>query len=376
MTVRTLLPTGLQDVLPIDAENEANVVECLMKTFASFGYDRVKPPMIEFEDNLLAGSGAAIASQTFRVMDPISQRMLGIRPDMTVQIERIATSRLAKMPRPLRLSYSGQVLRVRGSQLRPERQFGQAGVEMIGVDSSASDCEVVVLATDSLKKAGMNDLTVDLGLPMLVPALCESLKLDEATEDTLREALNRKDAASVKALGGQVAELFGLLIDSAGPAKRAIEMLKTLSLSGDAAALIQRLIDTYDLIKTQAPEIGLTIDTVENRGYEYHSGVTYTFYAKGVTGELGRGGRYVTETGEAACGFTLFVDSLMRALPKPAHPNKVFIPAKTEGSVATELRDQGHICINALAEHEDDKIEARRLACTHIFLNGQIEPLS
>ena len=376
MTDRALLPTGLEDVLPIDAEFEASVVGKLMETFTVHGFDRVKPPMIEFEENLLQGSGAAIAAQTFRVMDPASQRMLGIRPDMTVQVERIATTRLVNAPRPLRLSYSGQVLRVKGSQLRPERQFGQAGVELIGSDSHASDCEVILLAVDALTKASATNLSVDLGLPRLVPAICTNLKMDEATQEELRTALDRKDAASVKALGGEAAELFTQLLDSAGPAQAAIDTLRTLNLSGEAAELRERLISVCELVSAQAPDLSLTIDTVENRGYEYHSGVTYTFYAKGARGELGRGGRYIAGSGEAATGFTLFIDSLMRALPKPQAVDRIFIPFGTDVQVGTSLRNEGKTCVNGLEEVSDAKAEGKRIGCSHIYLDGSVTPLT
>lgn len=376
MTDRALLPTGLEDVLPMDAEFEADIVAKLMGTFASHGYERVKPPLIEFEENLLQGSGAAIAAQTFRVMDPVSQRMLGIRPDMTVQVDRIATSRLINAPRPLRLSYTGQVLRVKGSQLRPERQFGQAGVELIGSDAHTGDAEIILLALEALKKAGATNLSVDLGLPRLVPVLCDSLDVDIPTREILRESLDRKDRASLKKAGGKVAELFTALLDSAGPATIGINILNSLELSGKADALRERLLGVYTLVHTHAPDLNLTVDPVENRGYEYHSGVTYTFYAKGARSELGRGGRYVAGSGEPAAGFTLFIDSLMRTLPKPSGENRIFFPFECDRQAARDLRSQGHICINGLEEVSDAKAEGRRIGCSHIFLNGNTVPLS
>ncbi|WP_417841108.1 ATP phosphoribosyltransferase regulatory subunit [Terasakiella sp.] len=376
MTDRALLPTGLEDVLPIDAQHEASVVDHLMHTFASMGYDRVKPPLIEFEDNLLQGSGAAISAQTFRVMDPVSQRMLGIRPDMTVQVERIATTRLINAPRPLRLSYAGQVLRVKGSQLRPERQFTQTGIELIGSDAHAADCEIILLAHEALSKAGVKNLSVDLGLPALVPAICEDLNMDQQTREDLRIALDRKDAASVKALGGVAANLFAQLLDSAGPASHAIAILKKLELGGKAKELRERLINVYDLVKSQAPDLSVTIDASENRGYEYHTGVAYTYYAKGARGELGRGGRYVAGSGEAATGFTVFVDSLMRALEKPDTPEKVFLPFATPSQEGARLRADGHIIVNGLQKVSDEQAEGLRMGCSHIFLNGNIVALS
>src|ERR1700753_2833991 len=157
-----LLPAGLRDLLPPDAETEASAVEALMTVFAAQGYERVKPPLLEFEDSLLVGSGVAVADQTFRLMDPDSQRMMGLRADTTPQVARIAATRLAGAPRPLRLSYAGQCLRVRGSQLAPDRQITQAGIELIGCDNSAADAEIVLAGAEALASVGLTRTSFDL----------------------------------------------------------------------------------------------------------------------------------------------------------------------------------------------------------------------
>src|SRR5579863_1370742 len=172
-----LLPAGLQDVLPPEAAHEAATVERLMGVFAGHGYDRVKPPLVEFEESLLSGPGAAMAKRSFRLMDPVSHRMMALRADMTLQVARIAATRLAREARPLRLSYAGQVLRVKGSSLRPERQFGQAGVELIGAASARADAEAILLAAEALEAVGVEGLTIDLNLPSLVPILDGGLGL-------------------------------------------------------------------------------------------------------------------------------------------------------------------------------------------------------
>src|SRR4051794_15244869 len=154
---RGLLPAGLADLLPPDAARETRAIDIAIERFAAFGYERVKPPLVEFEESLLGGPGAALASQTFRLMDPVSQRMMGVRPDMTVQVARIAVPRLKHEPRPLRLSYGGNVIRVRGSALKPERQFAQVGTELIGVDSAEADAEAVLLAGDAPRALGGAD---------------------------------------------------------------------------------------------------------------------------------------------------------------------------------------------------------------------------
>lgn len=120
-STKTLLPEGLRDVLPPDAAFENEVMERLARTFSLNGYSLVKPPLIEFEDTLLSGVGADMGERIFRMLDPSTHRMLGVRNDITTQIARIAATRLAADPRPLRLTYSGPVLRVKGTQIEPER---------------------------------------------------------------------------------------------------------------------------------------------------------------------------------------------------------------------------------------------------------------
>jgi len=192
-----LLPAGLYDLLPPEAEIEAEVTARLMGVLAAHGYERVKPPLVEFEETLLVGAGAAMAADTFRTMDPISHRMIGVRADMTPQVARIAATRLASRPRPLRLSYAGQVLRVRGSQMRPERQVGQAGAELIGAAGPAADVEAIAVAGEALVAVAVPHLSVDLTLPTLVPAIAEAYGIAGDRLAGLRAALDRKDAAAV-----------------------------------------------------------------------------------------------------------------------------------------------------------------------------------
>ncbi len=194
---KALLPPGLRDVLPPVAAFEAETIQCLMAAFRAQGYERVEPPLVEFEESLFSGSGAATQRETFRLMDPASQRMLGLRPDMTTQVARIATSRLSGRERPLRLAYAGQVLRVRGGQPRNRRQFVQVGAELIGTKAAAGDVEVILLAAGALRSRGVEGLSVDLGMPTLVPALCRQLGLAAEAQTRLRQALDRKDAAAV-----------------------------------------------------------------------------------------------------------------------------------------------------------------------------------
>ncbi|HYL31632.1 MAG TPA: ATP phosphoribosyltransferase regulatory subunit [Stellaceae bacterium] len=375
---KALLPEGLRDLLPPDAGIEADVVSRLMAALASHGYERVKPPLAEFEDNLLSGAGAAMAKDTFRMMDPVSRRMIGVRADMTPQVARIAASRLKKAARPLRLCYAGQVLRVNGSQLRPERQVGQVGAEFIGPSEVGADVEVILLAAEALGGLGVQGLSVDLTLPTLVPAICHAAKLPPEQVDAVRRALDHKDAAALRKAGGGAAALLGKLLKAAGAAENSLAKLSTLDLPKAAATERARLGDVIARVKRADPGLVMTVDPVENRGFEYHTGVSFTVFAKSVRGELGRGGRYRTGdgAGEDATGFTLYTDTILQALPTPPTPRRIYVPFDAESAAAKRLRAEGWITVAGLAAVRDPRDEAKRLNCGHLLDGGKIVALT
>lgn len=373
---RALLPAGLVDMLPPAAGHEATVVERMMAVSAARGYERVKPPLVEFEDSLLAGSGVAMAPHTFRLMDPISQRMMGVRADMTLQVARIAATRLINAPRPLRLSYAGQVLRVRGDDMRAERQVGQVGAELIGSAAAEADAEVVLLAIAALEAVGVTNLDVDLSSPKLVPAILEGLPRSEKDERKLRHALDHKDAGAVAALGGAAAKTLIALLRAAGPADAALAAMRRLPLPAAAASEAERVAEVVELVRAQRPSARLTVDPVENRGFEYHHGLCFTFFAERVRGELGRGGRYPAGenirpgSGEPATGFTLYLDSILRAIPPPAPARRIFVPHGSAAEAGENLRGQGWITVYGLAPTSDVAAEAKRMGCSHALIDG------
>ena len=377
---KALLPAGLRDVLPPEAAFETHVIESLVAFFAANGFDRVKPPLVEFEEGLLSGAGVVMDGQVFRFMDPVSQRMLGVRADITLQVARIATTRLFKSPRPLRLSYSGQVLRVKSSQLRPERQFAQAGIELIGSTSPAADAEVILLAAEALSRLGVDGVSVDLTLPTLVPALCGEFNLDALRRSELRHALDHKDAKTIAAIGGDAGTLLSALLAAGGPADRAVTALRALDLPPAAAAERDVLADVVRLVRAEAPGLTLTVDLVEHRGFEYHAGVSFAIFARGAQGELGRGGRYLTgETvREPATGATLFVDALLDVLPRPPSPRRIWLPYGTSRQTARDLQKDGWVTAPALeqaletgGESGDPILEAERMGCSHAYVSGR-----
>ncbi len=375
----TLLPAGLRDMLAPQARHEVQLVERLMDVFHGAGYERVKPPLIEYERSLLSGFGDGLADQTFRLLDPQSQQPLALRPDITMQIARMALGRLVKHARPLRLCYRGEVLRVRGTDLRPERQFQQAGCELIGSLEATADAELICLALDGLRRLGVEKLSVDLTLPTLVPQLTADALVSDEDVSTLRLAIDRRDIAGAAKVPGP-GVLVSRLLDASGPADRALEWLAGMDdLPEESAPDLQRLNEVVRAVSASQPDVSLTVDLVEQRGFEYQTGLSYTLFARGVRGELGRGGRYrlgagidaALPGGEPATGFTIYVDTLIRCLPPAAGQSRLYLPWEHRGSAGDArldaLRQDGWMIISALEDESDAESAARAQRCTHIW---------
>ena len=371
--IPALLPAGLRDLLPPDALFEARLVASFVERVASHGYDLVKTPLVEFEETLLSGTGQSLARQTFRLMDPLSQQMMALRADITPQVARVAGSLLGRQPRPLRVAYAGEVLRVSGTQLHPERQFSQLGCELIGSDAAAADAEVILLAAEYLAAQGVEGISIDLTLPTFIPALLALHGLGGPTADELGAGIERRDLALVRRRAPALAPLVEELIAASGVAEHAMPALARLGLPDGMRAVLQPLEEVVAMLRRQAPELMLTVDPIERRGFEYHTGLSFTVFAAR-HGELGRGGRYRCGgiAGEPATGFTVLTDSLVRAAARPAEPGRVYLPLGTDPAIVHRLQEQGYVTVACLVGDDSQTAAAARdLGCRFVW-NGEL----
>jgi ATP phosphoribosyltransferase regulatory subunit len=353
-----LLPQGLRDRLPPQADAAAAILRAALDAIRAHGYERVAPPLAEYEESLAGRLKAGAARDLLRVADPLSQRTLALRPDITTQVGRIAATRLAHRPRPLRLSYGGPVVKLRASQLRPEREMTQIGAELVGRDSAAAAAEIVALAVEALAAAGATGITVDLTLPDLVDTLAGGpLPLDQARATQVRALLDAKDAGGLAACG---ATAYLPLIEAAGPFADAIVRLRAFDTAGALASRIQAL-------ETVVARLGgiasVTLDPTERHGFEYQSWLGFSLFAQGLAGEIGRGGSYTIlhEDGreEPAVGFSIYPDPLLDARADEEPWRRLFLPLGHDSSAAAKLRAEGWITVAAL----DKSCEPS--GCTH-----------
>jgi ATP phosphoribosyltransferase regulatory subunit len=351
-----LLPEGLRDRLPPQAEANAALVRSLTASFASFGYERVQPPLVEYEESLGSRLGGAARRELLRFTDPVSQHTLALRSDITGQVGRMAVTRLASAARPLRLSYAGPVLRVRGTQLSPERESLQTGVELIGSDSPQAAGEVIALAIEALQLTGLKELSLDITLPTMVADLAAAgWSIGQATLAQVQVLLD-----GLAALG---AEAFEPLIAAAGPADAALARLGALSLPADVRARL----DAVAALVAGLDGVRVTIDPTERHGFEYQTWIGFSLFGAGIMGEAGRGGAYAIVrpdgSSEAAIGFSLYVDALVDAGLGVADPRRILLPPGTDAAAARALRAEGWATVAAF----DAKADPADFRCSHRF---------
>lgn len=375
MNPRWALPEYIEDILPGEAARVEQLRRRLLDLFAAHGYEYVVPPLIEYVDSLLTGTGSDLDLRTFKLVDQLSGRMLGVRADITPQAARIDAHMLNRRG-VARLCYAGQVLHTLPLSENRSRESMQVGAELFGHAGVEGDIEVQRLMVEALQCAGVAKPQIDLGHVGILRALIAQGGISGALEDRLFEALQRKDLPELRAALGDVArpvrEALVLLPQLYGDEKVLREAARHLPrLPGIAAALgtLRRLARA-----TGGLAHAIRFDLSELRGYRYHSGVVFAAYAPGFPGAVARGGRY-DEVGLAfgrarpATGFSMDLRELAVAMPVPRR-RRILAPASADaalGKLVRRLRASGDIVLNELPGHAAHRAE---LGCSHAIVRA------
>lgn len=377
-----LLPNGFADLLPPFAQQEAHSIQALMGVFEGFGYLRIKPPLVEFEDSLLApGPGSRLVNDTFRLMDPVTHRMLGVRSDVTAQVARIVSSRLQNEPRPLRLAYASDVLRTRGSQMRTERQFTQVGCEVVGdAESIETDVEICLVALMGLKALGISDITLDLSVPGFVDAVLAGV--DIPVIESVKKSVSQRDVDQLDMFDFPQVKVLAQAMRASGKAARAFDVLDGLDCGAILNGYILRLKTLCERVYGALADLGvddvtLTIDMVDQDGFEYHKMLGFTLFSAENGAELGRGGCYDVRFGlgddvpETAKGFTLYMDTIAGCAQQHETRKKVFVSAGESWQVISDLQKQGWIVLRGIGDEDQPPA-----ICSHVYKDGTVIEIS
>ncbi len=316
-----LLPENIEDVLPPKAWKLEGVRRAMLDLFRARGYELVMPPLIEYVDSLLTGAGTDLDLKTFKLVDQLSGRMMGVRADMTPQVARIDAHLLGRNP-VNRLCYAGSVLHTVPDGVYRSREPMQLGAELYGVAGVDGDLEILGLMLDALQAAGLKNIQLDIGHVGIYRALVEEADLPAELEEALFRALQTKAADEVSALCEGLDPKLGQALVALTQLYGGMDTLEAARKALPHNASIQAALDTLaHLAKSlEGRGIELALDLAELRGYGYHSGVVFAAYTGGHSRAIALGGRY-DEAGKAfgrarpATGFSLDLRELVEAAP-------------------------------------------------------------
>jgi len=350
-----VLPDHIADVLPSEARHIEELRRGLLDTARSYGYELVMPPLLEHLDSLLTGTGEALDLQTFKLVDQLSGRSLGLRADTTQQVARI-DAHLLNRRGVTRLCYCGPVLHTRPDRPHATREPLQFGAEIYGHPGIEADIEAVLLSLECLRSANVQDVSVDLADVRIVRSLLAGLPVGLQTLARVHAALAAKDAS----------ELTSLARDF--PAKAREGLLALLQLYGDASVLdeaeialkaisgVRQVLSDLRAIAARVQSARVTFDLADLRGYAYYSGARFAVYAQGASDALVRGGRYGAVFGRnrPAAGFSLDVKQLVGVVsPRPlkAAIRAPWGEAPDVNAAIAALRQQGETVVCMLPGH-------------------------
>ncbi len=311
-----VLPEYIEDILPLEANRIERLRRDLLDLFRERGYELVMPPLLEYVESLLTGTGHDLDLQTFKLVDQLSGRMMGLRADITPQVARI-DAHLLNRKGVTRLCYCGSVLHTRPASPGSTRELIQIGAEVYGQAGVAADLEILALACRALAVAGVRDVRVDIGHVAVFRSIVRAAKIGAELEAGLFEAIQKKDVRMVKSLArgldAKTRSALALLPELYGGQ----EVLTAAQKSLPAIPELTAALVTLRALAKACP-VPASFDLAELRGYHYHSGVVFDAYCKGVSGAVARGGRY-DEVGKAfgrlrpATGFSIDLRSLAAA---------------------------------------------------------------
>ena len=356
-----VLPDHIADVLPSEARHIEEIRRLYLDTARRFGYELVMPPLLEYIESLLSGTGRTLNLQTFKLVDQLSGRTLGLRADTTPQVARIDAHLLNRVG-VTRLCYCGPVLHTRPDRPFATREPLQFGAEIYGHAGLEADLEVIELALTALDAVALKNVSLDLSDARIVPALLSGVSISSDAKDALHQALAAKDLTSIQVLAKEL------------PSNVQIALVELVQMYGDISVLSQaeKTFSAWPTIVQSIQElrhiaqafkhVHITFDLADLRGYGYYSGVRFAMFVAGTNDALVRGGRY-DEVGAVfgrkrpAVGFSLDLKELISAVP--AQPLKAAIRAPwgvEDGlrEALAQLRGQGETVVCAMPGHESE----------------------
>tara|TARA_B100000579_G_C22806118_1_gene842616 strand:+ start:395 stop:1507 length:1113 start_codon:yes stop_codon:yes gene_type:complete len=355
-----LIPPGFNDNVTFEAYVEHKYKNTIINYFKSNGFDLIKTPLVEFSNEN--------DDNNFIFSRKKNEDELKIRNDITPQIIRVASSRLSKKKRPLKLCYYGEVLRKKGSMLRPERQFLQVGAEIIGSSNLQADTEIISSAFNSLTNIGIKNITIEISSKIFLEVFFKKLK-DKNLESLLKESIKIKDLKKCMSfLKNENSKTYlnniFLCTGNFPVVEDKLHLIEVDSVTKKEILNIRNLIKSLENLNFE----NFNLDFTELVEKKYHEGLKFTFFAKNVRGEVASGGRYKiinNSLEETATGFTCYMDTVLRASTFENLAKKILVPYSTSSDLKEKLIEEGYVLFSIFDKSVDLAKDAKEYGCSY-----------
>ncbi len=337
--IDNLLPPGFKDEIFDQSSIEHKYKNIIINIFQLNGYELVKTPLIEYENSINEHN-------SFFIKEKNERKNFILRSDITMQIARLASARLKNKQRPLKLCYYGEVVRKKGTILRPGRQFLQVGAECIGENSYLADVEMLNLAYQSLTAVGIRDISIELSSHIFLDYLFKQNKTIEKN-NLARSFLRKKDIKnSLKYIKSNLHDFTNNLLFCSGDLEEKKFFLEKLKVNQATTIAVTELLNIYAYFSNNYPEIKFILDLTESNYLNYHTGTRFTIFAKNIRGEVARGGRYISQNNslvENSTGFNCYMDTITKASSTIEKTKKIMIPFDISVNKKNKLIKDGYI---------------------------------
>jgi ATP phosphoribosyltransferase regulatory subunit len=364
------LPESISDVLPSEARKIEELRHVLLELFRSYGYELVMPPLVEYTESLLSGTGRDMDLQMFKLIDQLSGRTMGLRADITPQVARI-DAHLLNRQGVARLCYAGSVVHTLPSVLSSSRESLQIGAEIYGHAGLEADLEVLELLWRSLSLIGIGSARLDIGHVQILRAILAEDGANAPIADAVYRLLQTKDREGLLHLARAARSSSGAALATLCELYGGVEVIEAARSRLPPLARIGQALDQLETLTAALGPAELSIDLADIRGYHYHSGVMFAAYSPGAAGAIARGGRY-DEVGQAfgrarpAAGFSLYLRDAAALLPARVQASAILAPYGHEaglGAAIAALREAGEIVVQQMPGHarEDQEFVCDRV---------------
>ena len=369
-----LLPEGFRDGLPDLAELEYHINSSFIDLMLSNGFMMVKPPLVEFESSLFFLTKDSENIDSFRVMDPLTQKIMGIRSDITMQVARIACGSLIENKRPMRLCYTGEILKVKNNNINLSRQFTQIGAEIIGVNKTFCLSELINLIIEFLDNLKIRKFVINFSMPNLINLISQDFDLKKSDYEILKNCYKNKNLSALKGISDDLFIMSEYLLKCIGNIDKKLGLLKKYKFPKKINSEIDDFVSQIKKIKDEFIKYEIIIDPLEIDESSYHRGFCFKIYSEN-SKELISGGGYSVDS-ELCSGFSGFLENLiLESKIKKISKSRILVQHNLEFKMIESFRKKRKmIVIKSIKLLSKSQLasEAKNQNCQYYFFNNEI----